>query len=840
MRNTFLLLSLVLVAAPGCGGTECGAGTRAEGDSCVPVCVDGEVWSAAAGDCAPACGGGTEWSDADGACIPQCQPGTHRDTATGACLADSADCVSGQVFDPTAGECVDVAGYCAEGTTWSAEAAACVSFDSLLTADQTEGALENDPSYGDGTGFESLLLPPEGESWVIGGTIETPTDKNADGYLDPDYDWWVFSVGGPTLLRVAADGVGGASSGYVVLSADEFQPVLQRFAIGSTSDGVVRDIYLPRAGTYALVASDAMNLITSPPVFGGPGFGYFITITHMTIPAPTPITFTGTAATASGAWPIEPPESGSMLSFYSVSVAEAMMLETSLLTSDPFTVPALVVDDGTTVAEWQSFPWPTAYPAGTEVLFVPDSVYCFNVSDTAYTLELEDASGGTLTDSLADAIDQPAWDYFVDASYPFTYYLFEATQGEVASIHATSSIPNTFFQVVDSTFMTSFGTYQGADGYIRFHAPATGLYVVAVLGLDGYDGWSMPAQSLDITLGLRRQVPEDLGALTTPWSATGVAVTADDWEKFYLFDPGSGDAWQLAATSVDLAPVVNVYDISVPGPLVSSAGGNPLLTSFPEGLPLLIGVGQGPGVAGSFDFAMEPLLVDGLGAVTAASPIDVNGETMTTTESRHLYGITVGAPGRATITVTPASDLDVQLIHRNASFAIVGAYNAAPAGGAETFTVDVGPGTLFVEVATASGAPPAADTTYDIDVTLVEFLSESEDNGSPATADPVTPPATIVGQIAASGDDDYFAVTVDAPGTLAASTRMLASFPSSMDTVMWVYDSTSAELDYDDDGGEGLYSAVSAALPAAGTYYVRVSGYGGSATGWYALDVSFL
>jgi hypothetical protein len=276
------------------------------------------------------CGAGTVLDAATGECVPVCVAGTHQVDGTGACIPDSAACQSGQVWDNQTNQCVDVTGFCAEGTTWSATAMACVTDDSLLVADQYEGTGENDLLLADGTP-ESFTLPASG-AYVIGGTVSAGIDKTGDGIPDPDFDFWAFEITRPSLIRISADGIGGTSSGFMVISLDE-ELDYRRFGFGTTSDGAVRDVYLPKAGTYAIVASDAMNFLVTPmggPAFGGPNYGYLITIEQLSVPTATELVLQGGRASGGGAWPVAVPASGTMLGFYEAQLEGPILYDLGL------------------------------------------------------------------------------------------------------------------------------------------------------------------------------------------------------------------------------------------------------------------------------------------------------------------------------------------------------------------------------------------------------------------------------------------------------------------------------------------------------------------------------
>ena len=82
------------------------------------------------------------------------------------------------------------------------------------------------------------------------------------------------------------------------------------------------------------------------------------------------------------------------------------------------------------------------------------------------------------------------------------------------------------------------------------------------------------------------------------------------------------------------------------------------------------------------------------------------------------------------------------------------------------------------------------------------------------------------------GDTDYFRITLDRPGTLLLHTS------GGTDTVGRLEDSGGRELTSNDDGGSGNNFRIERSL-SAGTYYVRVRGFGGSTAGSYTLHARF-
>ncbi|WP_437998556.1 DVUA0089 family protein [Sorangium sp. So ce185] len=119
-------------------------------------------------------------------------------------------------------------------------------------------------------------------------------------------------------------------------------------------------------------------------------------------------------------------------------------------------------------------------------------------------------------------------------------------------------------------------------------------------------------------------------------------------------------------------------------------------------------------------------------------------------------------------------------------------------------------------------------------------LPEIEPNDAPdqATAGQATATgALFTASIDPPGEIDYFAVEVPGVADLDLET-FDTSGPRScrdVDTVMQLLSPEGAVMAEDDDGGEGACSRIQAAIPAPGTYLVRVEEYGSGYIGGYTL-----
>ena len=91
--------------------------------------------------------------------------------------------------------------------------------------------------------------------------------------------------------------------------------------------------------------------------------------------------------------------------------------------------------------------------------------------------------------------------------------------------------------------------------------------------------------------------------------------------------------------------------------------------------------------------------------------------------------------------------------------------------------------------------------------------------------------AAVESLVDASGDRDWFRVTLTAGITYTLTTQAPGS-GSGVDTTMSLRDSGGVQLQFDDDGGEGLYSLLTFTPTVTGTYYLDVGGYAANIGGY--------
>ncbi len=195
------LALVVLLAACGDNSDECGPGTKAVFDVCMPVGSGGE---------APSCGAGTMFDTASDSCVP----------ANGIC-GDGTVLVAGTCQDPDAG----------------------------LTVDLEEGPEPN--GFAPGSAPAGTIELPASGAFVIHGCIQ-PIGNAAD------VDNYLITVAGPTLVDVTVAGTGGMVGGFI---AEDAASGFVRYGIATTSATTARDVFFPAAGTYSIAIADARTLL---------------------------------------------------------------------------------------------------------------------------------------------------------------------------------------------------------------------------------------------------------------------------------------------------------------------------------------------------------------------------------------------------------------------------------------------------------------------------------------------------------------------------------------------------------------------------------------------------
>lgn len=126
----------------------------------------------------------------------------------------------------------------------------------------------------------------------------------ARGLVDPiddfgaDLDFYSFEIDEPTAVLVHLQSSQTMWGGVIVLGMDfANQNVFRALISSNLGTEAHRDLFLPFAGRYTLVVSDARNLIESQADVGGAGLQYAVSLSALPLPEPEVVTLPMTPST---------------------------------------------------------------------------------------------------------------------------------------------------------------------------------------------------------------------------------------------------------------------------------------------------------------------------------------------------------------------------------------------------------------------------------------------------------------------------------------------------------------------------------------------------------------
>ncbi|HVV84027.1 MAG TPA: hypothetical protein VHE35_13220 [Kofleriaceae bacterium] len=510
------------------------------------------VGVASCGDNSVSCGDGTHVGTGDqaGMCVPDatCGPGTQEDPGTGKCVPDgSVICPQGTTFED--GQCQVNEDACAEGTVLVD--GHCVPEDDTLTADLDEAAEPNDDPA---TPAGMFTVGAVDSSTVIHGCINPRSDDDGDGNLDPDYDLWVVNATGPTTLEITADGVHGLDAGFVMVSVD---PALngtlanwRRFGINLSGDTAQRQVYLPAAGSYAILVTDARTLFLNSGAAGSETACYYTTVKHIATPAATALTIPQTAAQDRG-----------QVKLYSYNPATTGRILDITLNSDSAAMsPAFLTLRGAQNALYGSsrFDAASGFPAffdvgglnqGETVTLVSDMEYDYALTPQDYTYDLFEIAGQPLpmngqTVTVTKQNGQTPNAPYVDLNY---FYFDVAAANTIVNFNVTASqdeedLPLNMFLLRRDIF-TPDGTFDAvavidagegriggfSNEFVRFAQPGRYYFVVQ-------DPFGTSGETYDLT-GSYATVSTSPVTLGTPLANQALPATKSAFHTLDLTNP---------------------------------------------------------------------------------------------------------------------------------------------------------------------------------------------------------------------------------------------------------------------------------------------------------------
>lgn len=523
MKAKLLLGMLFVCALAACGDNdlvECGDNT---------MLVNGECVSSAM------CGPGTV-SDGMGMCVPDgtvvCSDGTMFDTASGMCVPSSDVCGEGTVL--VDGECRD---------------------PSVVMPNAEEAAEPNDS-----TSAGTIMVPAVGAAgYVIHGCV-TPRNNNATADLDP----WVVTVTAPTVLEISADGVGGLAAGFAVFNVDKDELAdYQRFGLNTLTDSAKRQVYLPLAGTYALVMLDQRTILGLGAA-GNASTCYYTTIKQVALPTPMALTVPTTTGTDNGAVQV----------YRFTSAADATVFKATITTTSTVMNPAFVAlrantfhGLGTTQAD--SAPGPTRYIGAVNNTQIVDVIVDMEFNSaiapqpftiSSYTLSAAalPTNGATVTVTRNNNVNprDPIIDgsvavirnlnlyYFdVTATDAVVHFDIDTTDNALMLITRTDIIDNNAgsYDILASA-LTANAVVAFNDEFIHFLKP--GRYYVGFFTGGGLEG---DTYTLSATLTEQPVVAMNVGDTLTNQPIS--AVTGAAWRRL---DPGTAKWLQMTGGGANL------------------------------------------------------------------------------------------------------------------------------------------------------------------------------------------------------------------------------------------------------------------------------------------------
>lgn len=643
----------------------------------------------------------------------KCGEGTYEED--GVCLPDgTVTCGQGTVMDET-GNCVPSDEVCAEGTVFVE--GECVPEDDTLTADFEEEAEPNDGFEEDDGVAGEISLGTIGDGLSVHGCITPYRDLDGNGNDDIDYDMWLVTVPEPSVIDVTADGVHGLSAGFLWIGAsDETLPVVDqgwiRYGINLSNDTSSRQVYLPTAGTYAMVMSDSRSIFLTDGAAGSnEETCYYTSISRVAIPAAVPLTLDEQVSNVVGGAPL----------FYSFTPEEGALIDVQhAIASAAASASVVALKNDAFYKYGEAAPKMGGLRAADEITLVVEPIYNYAQAPVDFTLRAHPL----MTDALpidgttADG-ESVVNDFTWFAEDEITYMWFDVGDNEVVHFDMAFSVddgkgaspldlnlaivgsdlpvngipplPGDPFDPFAWSFVSinTFADFYFGQNYVdtfnewvRF--PAAGRYYMAFFAPD-----LDPGTVFHVTSTVTRVVPGgttygtpvddaafndlgrawrtiDLGAhIWSQIDASGTNWGDDVSLDFY-------DATEIGVVDLDFGGTIPFADLASDGSDSGFVGR--IITGLPANTLVSVRdffdeVADG---TSTYDLTIADRDFSDLGTVLPATPVDLTGESSVyygDAPGGALYFIR-GTPGhRMTITVTPEeADVGIDLLDRTEDY----------------------------------------------------------------------------------------------------------------------------------------------------------------------------
>ncbi len=698
----------------------------------------------ACGDNANECGEGTE--ERDGVCVgtpATCSDGTILDE-NGACVLDPNACQDGTVL--IGGECRDPA--------------------TEVTVDVTELAEPNALGIGgeaSDTPAGDLVLPAAGAApIVIKGNLTPHADFDEDGAQEPDYDTYLFDVGGPTLIEVSVDGLGGTAGGFAALTDADALESWIRIGVNTTGDTTKRQLFLPTAGTYALAIADTRTLLGST-AHGGADTSYYASVRVLPLPAPTPIAITNRLGTATGTIGAHEVKLFTTQLDVGLNEVRAMTYQRDVigaLVVNVDDVPVALATEQKGANDVEASYVVGGVDAGDTTIIVLDQEINSGNASSPFRIDVQtrtatalSTGGGSVTaanpilhGSAPTGLDELATFYFDATSAGQLFGLDLAWDAAVDGLmfHEGGGIASVFSW--DPFFGSLFGfeagfgmyTWSGYQGIWR--APAPGRYYLTVFapGLEPGDPISAtstiaPLVAAPLAFGATgvstvahpdfNSVPFEYAGNAQRWQA--ITVTADlptSSATATFFDPAratgtldpvqltgdwGGETEETVGVMVDTDPL-----FSVETQAAASATVGRISNGAAQRRLVILRTRTG---AGTVSAKIDTRAYTDEGLQTGPFTVTHPTEAVVSGGNRYLLRTQPGSTVTATVTPTAIRDARIQLLGEDET--ILEETNEAPPGGVETFVTTVGDdGRVALQVLAPSFAPSSGGFSITIAV----------------------------------------------------------------------------------------------------------------------------
>lgn len=511
--------------------------------------------AAGCGDNSKICGPGTADNNGDGLCEPSevppmCSNGTILDTATNSCVIDPNACQNGTVLINN--KCVDPT----EG----------------LVVDLAEGPEPNNANVGgiepSGAIAGVIMLKPQGQTFVVKGSINPFRDQDSNGEIDPDMDTYVLAVEEPTLVEITVDGTNGLMGAFLTIAVnDNPAGAWLRYGMNITGDTSKRQIFFPTAGEYAISVADTRTMFfdgDSPPAAGlggasgSPQSNYFMSLTIVPTPAPTQLTVTGTTATNMGMLSV------GEVKFFTVPMGLGL---NSVVLDIPGTPNAAVVVDkngafkaeaAETVDFFGSVPaavTAAGFRATDTSLIVVDTTYHYGPGATPYTLTVTKADAGQLS-TTGGTVTQP------ESDTDFSAFFYDiAAVNEVTGFALTWNQPVSGVVVDEDLFLAANFTYDPNNGFTnRLFSGYTGLIRHRAPGRYYFLTFDPNATGPTEIAATSTLAAQTVGTVTTGTPATNQMVNTTFKSNGAIYDSDVTVVWQLFnATGTGTGNITNTF-----------------------------------------------------------------------------------------------------------------------------------------------------------------------------------------------------------------------------------------------------------------------------------------